>query len=153
MSLNPVSMDWFGDCSNGPQLALVICVLCMPSSKGLVGMACDGLFRPHASKVSSTLLFSSLAIHVVTLLNVRRPSGHCHECVYFGKDRFLLYPDHRVVPSGGHVASEVFKGYFQTRQILHFVVIKTASFVTCTSRVGSLSTLGNRVVMTSLGPT
>ena len=51
------------------------------------------------------------------------------------------------------MASEVLKGYLETRQTLHFVVIKTVSFVTCTSRVGSLSTIGNQIVMTSLGPT
>ena len=98
MSLNPVSMDWFGDCSNGPQVALVICLLCMPSFKGSVG-ARDGLFRPHAFNVSSAPLFPSLAIHVVTLMTVRRPSGPYHECVHFGKDGFILYADPRVVPA------------------------------------------------------
>ena len=99
MSLNPVSMDWFGDCSNGPQVALVIRLLCMPSFKGSV-VARDGLFRPHAFNVSSAPLFPSLPIHVVPLMTVRRPSGPYHECVHFGKDGFILYADHRVVPRG-----------------------------------------------------
>ena len=111
-------LSWLGDCGNNPRLISVVCFWHKLSFGGSVGIICGGFFRPVVFKVSCIPLFASLAIRIIISMTLS------------------------AAPLATAI-SEVSKGYLQPHQALHFVVIKFISFVPCTSRVGSPSTIGN----------